>query len=90
VSKQSSVNRVRIPLKGGDEQDVLTPWRKVINKPSGVCKYIKHKYNKRLRKQPIYISTPYHLFDYTTPQPESVLTCTEGDGVWINYDDMVK
>ncbi|MDD9727246.1 hypothetical protein PVV74_17435 [Roseovarius sp. SK2] len=43
----------RIPLKGGDEQDFLTGWRKVLcaaDRP-GVCKAIKRKYNRRFRQK---------------------------------------
>lgn len=43
---------MRIPLKGGDEQDVFSGWRKVLcyTSRAGVCKAVKRKYNKRLRK----------------------------------------
>lgn len=42
----------RIPMKGGDEQDVFSRWRKVLCYTSrpGVCKSVKRKYNKRFRK----------------------------------------
>jgi len=42
-----------IPMKGGDEYDALTTWRKVmcyLAKP-GVAKKIKRGYNKRARHQ---------------------------------------
>ena len=42
----------RIPLKGGDEYDALTGWRKylkVFNKPK-LAKKSKRTYNKRFRK----------------------------------------
>lgn len=42
----------RIPLKGGDEYDALTParkWYKYLDK-SKITKKIKRKYNKRFRK----------------------------------------
>ena len=42
----------RIPLKGGEEYDALTParkWYKYLTR-SGVVKGIKRQYNKRLRK----------------------------------------
>ena len=42
----------RIPLKGGDEYDALTParkWYKYLDK-SKATKKIKRKYNKRFRK----------------------------------------
>lgn len=42
----------RIPLKGGDEFDALTGWRKylkVFDRP-GLAKKSKRKYNKRFRK----------------------------------------
>jgi len=42
----------RIPLKGGDEYNILTDARKLYKyteKP-GVCKAVKKKYNKRLRQ----------------------------------------
>ena len=42
----------RIPLKGGDEYDALTPSRKfyVYLSRSGVAKASKKKYNKRFRR----------------------------------------
>ncbi len=43
----------RIPMKGGDEYDVLTGARYYLvglSKP-GKCKKIKRKYNKRFRKK---------------------------------------
>jgi|TARA_Y100000389_G_C17135585_1_gene352360 hypothetical protein len=42
----------RIPLKGGDEFDALTPARKwyVYLTRAGVVKKIKKQYNKRFRK----------------------------------------
>jgi hypothetical protein len=42
----------RIPLSGGAECDVFSKWRHVLcyTKRSGVCKSIKRKYSKRLRK----------------------------------------
>lgn len=42
----------KIPLKGGLEYDVLTGWRKYLcytGKP-GICKYVKNKYNRRMRQ----------------------------------------
>jgi len=41
----------RIKLKGGDEQDVLTRWRKFISLKSQEAKKIKRGYNKRFRKE---------------------------------------
>ena len=41
---------IRIPLKGGDEYDALTRYRKLIKWRSGIRKWLKKKYNKRLRK----------------------------------------
>jgi len=45
-------NIKRIPLKDGDEQDVLTGWRYayLYTRKPGVCKRVKKKYNKRFRK----------------------------------------
>ena len=42
----------RIPLKGGAEEDALTPARKwyVYLNSAGVVKKIKRQYNKRFRK----------------------------------------
>jgi len=51
MSKQMSVNRIRIPLKGGGEHDIHSPWRKVLCYAKHVTKYYKRKYNKRFRKQ---------------------------------------
>jgi hypothetical protein len=39
-----------IPLKGGDEHDALTRWRKYLQFGRGVTKWIKRKYNKRVRR----------------------------------------
>jgi hypothetical protein len=50
MSKQSSINRVKIPLKGGGEHDVLTPWRKLLCISRKRIKYCKRSYNKRLRR----------------------------------------
>ena len=47
------MKKERIPLKGGDEYDALTSWRRVLcylTKP-GVAKKAKRKYNKRFRKK---------------------------------------
>jgi len=44
----------RIPLKGGDEYDALTGWRKmlkVFDNNTGIAKKTKRTYNKRFRKQ---------------------------------------
>ena len=41
----------RIKLKGGDEQDVLTRWRKFISLKSHEAKKIKRGYNKRFREE---------------------------------------
>lgn len=42
----------RIPLKGGDEYDALTGWRKMLKifNKAGLAKKSKRKYNKRFRK----------------------------------------
>jgi len=41
----------RIPLKGGDEFDVHTGWRKLLQPPTKILKRAKRSYNKRLRKK---------------------------------------
>ena len=43
---------VRIPLRGGAEQDVFSGWRKVLcyTLRSGVCRDVKRQYNRRLRR----------------------------------------
>ena len=41
----------RMKLKGGDEHDVLTRWRKFISLKSHEAKKIKRGYNKRFRKE---------------------------------------
>ena len=38
-----------IPLKGGDEYDALTRWRRYLKFGRGVLKWIKRKYHKRVR-----------------------------------------
>ena len=40
----------RIPMKGGDEHDALTGWRRVISFRPGQRKAAKRSYAKRLRK----------------------------------------
>lgn len=40
----------RIPLKGGDEHDALTRWRRLIKFRAGQRKKAKRSYIKRLRK----------------------------------------
>ena len=40
----------RIPMKGGDEHDALTRWRRVISFRPGQRKAAKRSYAKRLRK----------------------------------------
>ena len=42
----------RIPLKGGDEYDILTNARKYYKYAgrAGVCKKVKKQYNKRYRR----------------------------------------
>ncbi len=45
------MKKQRIKLKGGDEYDALTGWRKYLKWRSGVVKRIKRNYNKRFRKQ---------------------------------------
>ena len=47
------MKKERISLKGGAEEDALTParkWYKYLTKP-GVTKSIKKSYNKRFRKK---------------------------------------
>ena len=50
--KEMEMGKDRIPLKGGDEFDVLTKARKMYKylERSKVAKKIKRKYNKRFRK----------------------------------------
>jgi hypothetical protein len=40
----------RIPLRGGDEYDALTSWRKYVFWQRGELKRIKRGYNKRFRR----------------------------------------
>jgi hypothetical protein len=40
----------RIPLKGGDEYDALTRWRKLLKFRPGQRKKAKQSYAKRMRK----------------------------------------
>jgi hypothetical protein len=37
-------------LKGGFEWDVITGWRRYMHWKPGTCKYVKRKYNKRMRR----------------------------------------
>jgi hypothetical protein len=41
----------KIPMKGGDEYDALTPARKYYKWGRGELKKIKRRFNKRFRKQ---------------------------------------
>jgi len=45
------MRKIRIPLKSGIEFDALTGWKKVLYWHPGQRKWVKRKYNKRLRKQ---------------------------------------
>lgn len=40
----------RIPLKGGDEFDALTSWRRFFHWKAGDRKAIKRGYNRRVRR----------------------------------------
>jgi hypothetical protein len=42
---------MELPLKSGDEQDALTPWKKYLRWRPGVRKKIKRNYNKRIRRK---------------------------------------
>jgi len=42
--------RKRIPMKGGDEYDAFTNWRRYVYWQRGELKRIKRKYNKRVRR----------------------------------------
>jgi len=44
-------NLKRIPLKGGDEYDVHTGWRKLIQPHKNMIKRAKRSYNKRFRQK---------------------------------------
>lgn len=51
-TRMAVMKKERIPLKGGAEEDALTParkWYKYLTKP-GIVKKIKKKYNKRFRQ----------------------------------------
>jgi len=41
----------RHDLKGGDEWDCYTGWRKVLNAPNRGWKFIKQKYKRRCRRK---------------------------------------
>ena len=40
----------RVPLKGGEEYDMLTGWRRFLKNTAGKAKAAKRSYNKRFRK----------------------------------------
>lgn len=42
--------KIRIPLRGGDEQDAFTGYRRLLNWRPGDRKKLKKQYAKRLRK----------------------------------------
>jgi hypothetical protein len=39
-----------LPLKGGDEYDALTRWKRLLHWRPGIRAWMKRKYNKRVRK----------------------------------------
>ncbi len=41
----------RIPMIDGDEYDFLTSWRHNLADNHGMRKWVKQKYNKRIRRQ---------------------------------------
>jgi hypothetical protein len=43
-------HRIRIPMKGGEEQDMLTRWRRLLVVRAGRAKAAKRTYNRRLRR----------------------------------------
>jgi hypothetical protein len=43
-------HRIRIPLKGGEEQDMLTRWRRLLVARAGRAKAAKRAFNRRLRR----------------------------------------
>ena len=45
------MKKERIPLKGGDEYDVHTGWRKLLRPHTNMIKSAKRSYNKRFRKK---------------------------------------
>lgn len=50
--------RMGVPLKGGDEQDALTGWRKVTQFRAGERKAAKTAFNRRVRRLPVEIDEP--------------------------------
>jgi hypothetical protein len=42
--------KIRIPLRGGDEQDAFSGWRRLLRWRPGDRKRLKKQYAKRLRK----------------------------------------
>lgn len=49
VLREGPVTRI-IPLKGGDEWDAFTGWRRAIRWRRGALRAIKRRYGKRMRK----------------------------------------
>ena len=45
------MKKERIPLKGSDEYDVHTGWRKLLRPHTNMIKSAKRSYNKRFRKK---------------------------------------
>lgn len=50
--------RLGVPLRGPDEQDALTGWRKVTRFRPGERKSAKSAFNRRVRRRPIEIDQP--------------------------------
>lgn len=40
----------KIPLKDGDEYDMLTAWRRFYRHRAGTARRVKNRYNRRLRR----------------------------------------
>lgn len=47
----STPHRTGVPLKGGDERDAMTGWRKYLNFRPGERKAAKVSYNRRVRRE---------------------------------------
>jgi hypothetical protein len=46
-------HRTGVPLKGGEERDALTGWRRFLNFRPGERKAAKASFNRRARRQPV-------------------------------------
>lgn len=90
------------PVKGGDEQDVFTGWRKVMcwTQRAGACKRVKRRANRRERREGRQLALveigedapPAVFFDQPDDWPDEERDCTHcgGEPDMIECDDPIQ